>query len=50
LCCHSIEVGRKRENITGRPAVKASQTIITNPRTAISEIVDPIDDTIFHVV
>jgi len=50
LCCHSIEVGRKRENITGRPEIRASQTIRTNPITAIREIVDPIEDTTFHVV
>lgn len=45
-----MDLGRKRENITGRPAVRASQITITNPITAIREIVEPIDDTTFQVV
>jgi len=50
LCCHSIEVGRKRENNTGRPLVRASHTIMMNPNTAIREIVDPIDERTFQGV
>ena len=50
MCCHSIEVGRKSENITGRLAARASQIIIMKPITAIREIVDPIDETTFQVV
>ena len=49
-CCHSIEVGRNDENIAGRPAIRASQTITTNPITAIRETVDPTEETTFHVV
>jgi len=36
--------------MTGRLDVKASQTIITKPITAIREIVEPIEDTTFQVV
>ena len=43
-------MGRKSENITGRLAAKASQITMINPRTAISEIVEPIDETTFQVV
>lgn len=50
MCCHSIEVGKNRENITGRLAAKASQTIIINPITAIKDTVDPTEETTFHVV
>lgn len=49
-CCHSIDVGRNGENITGRLALRASQIIIINPITAMREIVDPIDETTFQVV
>lgn len=45
-----MEVGRKGENITGRFETRASQIIITNPMTAIREIVEPIEETTFHVV
>ena len=50
LCSHSREVGKKREKSTGRALTKASHTIIMKPRTAINEIVDPIDETTFHGV
>ena len=43
-------MGKNNENITGRLAVRASQITIINPKTAIREIVDPMDETTFHVV
>ena len=43
-------MGKNRENITGRLVASPSHTIIMNPRTAINEIVEPIDETTFHVV
>ena len=43
-------MGKNKENITGRAALKASHTIIINPRTAIKEIVEPIEDKTFHAV
>lgn len=50
MCCHSIDVGRNSENITGRLEVNPSQITSTNPRTAIREIVEPIEETTFQVV
>lgn len=50
LCCHSTEEGRNKENITGRAAVKASQIMITKPRTATRETNEPMEETTFHVV
>ena len=50
LCSHSREVGKNKENNTGRALIKASQTININPRTAINETVEPIDDITFHGV
>jgi len=45
-----MEVGKNGENRTGRAEVRAFQIIIINPITAISEIVDPTEETTFHVV
>lgn len=45
-----MDEGRKEENKTGRAEVKASQMITINPRAAMKEIIDPIEETIFHVV
>jgi hypothetical protein len=50
LCSHSKEVGKNKEKRTGRALTKASHTISMNPKTAISEIVDPIEDKTFHGV
>ena len=45
-----MDVGRKRENIIGRLATRPSQITRINPRTAMSEIVEPIDETTFQLV
>lgn len=45
-----MEEGKKGENKTGRAEVKASQIITINPKAATKEIIDPIEDTMFHVV
>lgn len=50
MCCHSIEVGINSENRAGRLDVSASHTTMMNPKTAISEIEDPTEETTFHVV
>jgi len=43
-------VGKNKENNTGRAVVSASHTIRINPRTAIREIVDPMEERTFQGV
>ena len=50
MCSHSREVGKNKENNTGRALIKASHTISIKPNTAINEIVEPIEDKTFHGV
>jgi len=48
--CHSSEVARWDETIIGRWAAKASHRMKMNSRRATKEIIDPMDDTTFHLV
>lgn len=49
-CSHSMLVGVSSTVDTSRLDANASQMIKTISITAVSEIKEPIDDTVFHVV